>query len=120
MVDFIEEYSTGDLIAIRTTGKIDNKDLDVLLPHIEQRMKQYDTIRFYWEMASFEGWDVVSFLRDRFFELKHFNQFKKIALVGEKGWEEKMAAVMDKFTPARLKYFDLSARAEALQWVRMD
>lgn len=108
----------GDLVAIKTSGKIGKEDLDRLLPEVEERIKQYGKINFYWEMDAFEGWEPISFLRDRLFEIKHLNSFKKIAIVGAKEWEEKLANVMKPFTTAQLKYFNIGQRQEALAWLK--
>ena len=117
MYQYLSE-NAGDLVAVRTTGKLDPADLDRLLPDIKEKIKQFGKIRFFWELDDFEGWTPAGFVKDRFFELKHFNDFKRIAIVGEKGWEEKMATLMKPFTSAALKYFDRSQRLQALQWIR--
>lgn len=117
MYQYLTE-NAGNLLAVRTTGKLDPSDLDTLLPAIKEKIKQHGKIRFFWELDAFEGWTPAAFVEDRFFELKHFNDFSRIAIVGEKKWEEKMASLMKPFTTAELKYFDTSQRQQALQWVQ--
>lgn len=107
----------GNVMAIRTTGKLGRKALDQLLPHIEQAIRQHGKLRFYWEMEAFEGWEPLSFVRDRAFDLKHFNDFERIAMVGDKAWEQRLAGLMKPFTTAQLRYFDLSQKDEAMEWV---
>jgi SpoIIAA-like len=117
MFQYLSEHA-DDLVAVKTSGKLDKDDLDRLLPEIEQKIKQFGKISFFWEMDAFEGWTPVSFAQDRAFDLKHATDFRKIAIVGEKGWEEKLAGVMKFFTSSQLKYFDVTQRQQALNWAR--
>lgn len=117
MYQFLPENS-GDLVALKTSGKLDEQDLNALLPSVEERIRQHGKIRFLWEMSDFGGWTPLSFFRDRLFELKHAADYTRIALVGEKKWEEGLAAFMKVFTPGRLRYFDRSEREQAVAWVK--
>ncbi len=116
MFQYLKEDG-GDIVAIRTSGKLDKNELDALLPQIEERIKKHGKINFFWEMVSFEGWTTLGFLQDRLFDIKHANDFRKIAMVGEKKWEEIIADVLNVFTHAQLKYFDVAQRQEALEWI---
>ncbi len=64
MFQYLSQHS-GDLVAVRTTGKLGKDDLDVLLREMEKKIKPYGKVRFFWEMPSFEGWNLISFLQDR-------------------------------------------------------
>ena len=41
------------------------------------------------------------------FDAKHANDFDKVAMVGEKKWEEKMSDLMGFFSSGEVKYFDI-------------
>jgi SpoIIAA-like len=112
--------NTGDVVAIQTTGKLDKDDLHKLLPEIEARIKQHGKVRFYWEMESFDGWSPLSFLQDRVFDVKHAADFKKIAMVGDRKWEQQLAGIMKPFTKAPLKYFNTTEKESAWQWLKED
>jgi len=117
MFQYLSE-NAEDLVAIKTSEKLDKDDLGRLLPQLEEKIKQYGKIRFFWEMDAFEGWKPTAFLQESLFDIKHLNDFYKIAIVGEKDWQEKLADMMKHFSKAQLKYFNSSQRQEALDWVK--
>ena len=49
--------------------------------------------------------------------MKHANNFICIAIIGEKKWRELMVSLMQPFTSAEGKYFDLAECGEALAWI---
>lgn len=48
---------------------------------------------------------------------EYFSDIERIALVGEKAWEQGMAIFCKPFTAAKVRYFDHDDRSEALEWV---
>ncbi len=117
MYQYLNEHA-GDLIAIRVTGKLDQNDYESLIPEFESKIRQYGKISLYWEMEDFEGWQPKGLLEDLKFDAKHADDYKKIAMVGDKRWEEWMTSLMKPFSSAEIKYFDLSGREQALRWVQ--
>jgi hypothetical protein len=107
-----------NLIATRVTDKLFVKDYRLILPHIENVLKLYDKANWYFEMVAFEGWDLAAFWEDVKFDLKHANDFHKIAMVGEKKWEKWMSKLMHPFTGAEVKYFNMEEKEAAMQWVK--
>jgi hypothetical protein len=54
------------------------------------------------------------------FGLKHFADIEKIAMVGEKKWQQGMATFGKLFTNATIRYFDHTDFAEARKWLDED
>jgi hypothetical protein len=54
------------------------------------------------------------------FDVKHFADIERLALVGESKWEAGMAVFCKPFTTAKIKYFDESKAAEAQEWIRAE
>lgn len=107
-----------DLVGVQFTGKMEDQDYEVLTPILEEKIKVYKQIHFYWEMKDFEGWKPEALWADLKFDLKHANAFKRIAVVGDKKWEKTMSDFMKPFTNAEIRYFDLSHRDQAWAWVK--
>lgn len=51
------------------------------------------------------------------FDIKHPGDFSKIAVVGEKKWHAWMADFMKPFTSAEVRYFEVSERSSAFEWL---
>ena len=114
----ILEQSKNNLIATKATGKLTEDDYNLLLPVLYEKLKQYPKLRWYFEMEDFDGWQLKAFWKDAKFDMKHANDFEKVAMVGEKKWQEWMTDLMKPFTSAELKYFDLSQTQEAMRWIK--
>jgi hypothetical protein len=49
-------------------------------------------------MRDFQGWDARALWEDIKWDAKHFNQIERVAMVGDKKWQEWMAAFCKPFT----------------------
>ncbi len=106
-----------DLVAVSISGHLEKHDYDQILPLMEKKIQQFGKINLYWEMIAFEGWHLDSLWKDLKFDVKHVNDFRKVAIVGDKKWEEWIATMIKPFTSAEVKYFKVLQRDEAILWV---
>lgn len=113
----ILEQTEGNIIATKATAKLTQRDYEKILPVLNDKLNKYPKIRWYFEMEDFEGWELKAFWEDVKFDAKHAADFDKVAMVGEKKWEEWMADLMKPFTAAEVKYFDAVQREEAIKWI---
>ena len=111
------ETTKGDLIAIRLTGSLVKQDYDQLLPILESKIKQFGKIDLYWEMDGVDSWQPGGLWQDIKFDVQHVNSFNKVAIVGDKKWEEWIAKIIKPFTTAEIGYFETTQKAEAMAWV---
>jgi hypothetical protein len=54
------------------------------------------------------------------FDLKHWKDIERLAIVGDKKWEKGMAAFCKPFTKAQIRYFDAAQVAEAREWLESE
>ena len=52
------------------------------------------------------------------FGVKHYDDLERIALFGERKWEEWMAMICEPFTRASVRYFESSEIEKAWEWLR--
>jgi hypothetical protein len=64
-------------------------------------------------MRDFHGWDAPALWEDIKWDAKHFNQVERVAMVGDKKWQEWMAAFCRPFTTGKVRYFDRNLTARA-------
>lgn len=91
--------------------------MDKLLPILQEKIQHFQKARWYYHMKDFYGWKIAAFLKDIKFDLKHANDFEKVAMVGEKKWQDLMTQAMKPFTLAEIKYFNLEDEQEAKDWI---
>lgn len=117
MIEFIEP-TYGNLVATRASGKLVKEDYDKILPVLNKLEGKNPKIRWYFEMApDFEGWSLEAAVKDLKFDISHAKLLEKVAMVGDKKWEKLLTGLMNPFTSAEVKYFELSQKEEAQVWI---
>ncbi|GEO05444.1 hypothetical protein AAE02nite_31080 [Adhaeribacter aerolatus] len=106
-----------DLVAVSVSGNLEKHDYDQIIPVLEMKIAQFGKINLYWEMIGLEGWHLSGLWQDLKFDVKHINNFRKIAIVGDKKWEEWIATMIRPFTTAEVKYYNELQREDAMAWV---
>jgi hypothetical protein len=105
------------VLIVIAKGKLSKEDYEAFVPAIERLIKEEGKVRLIFEMHDFHGWEAGALWEDIKFDLKHFADIERLALVGDKKWEEWMAKFCQPFTTADIRYFDQSRAAEAESWI---
>jgi SpoIIAA-like len=113
----LSEQNGGKLLEVRVSGKLAHQDYEQFVPEFERLVKQHGKIRILFEMTDFHGWQAAALWDDIKFDMKHFADIERLAMVGEKKWEKGMSVFCKPFTTAKIRYFDRAQIAEARAWV---
>jgi hypothetical protein len=105
---------------VRASGKLSKEDYDHYLPEDERLLNEDGKIRLLFEMQDFHGWKTGGLWEDIKFDLKHFADIERLAMVGHRKWEEWMSTFCKPFISAEIRYFDEERRAEAQGWIVAD
>lgn len=116
MFEFLPQ-TERDLVALRLSGTLDRNDYEAMLPEIKKHLQDFGSLRLYWEMDDFHGWTAGGIWEDGIFDARHAWDFTRIAMVGEKKWQEWMTKLIKPFTSAEVRYFDVTEREKALAWI---
>ena len=76
-----------------------------------------DQLRVLFDMTGFHGWEAGALWEDIKFDVNHFGDIERLAMVGETKWEHGMATFCKPFTKATIRYFDHADAAEARTWL---
>lgn len=112
----LKEMAAGKVLDIYVSGKLAKDDYKHLVPEVERLIEQHGKIRVLLEMKDFHGWDAGGLWEDIKFDLKHFSDVERVAMVGEKKWQKGMSQFCRPFTTAKVRYFDQAALDEAREW----
>ena len=107
----------GKLLMLHVSGKLHKDDYTRFVPEIEQSLEKNGKLRILMEMRDFHGWDVGALWQDIKFDVKHFSDIERVAMVGDQRWEQWMAIFCKPFTTAKIKYFPAGQEVEARTWV---
>lgn len=105
------------LVEIKVSGKLVKEDYASFVPEFERLIRQHGKLRVLFEMSDFHGWELSALWEDLKFDLKHFHDIERLAMVGDKKWEKGMSVFCKPFTTADVKYFDAEDRAAAMVWL---
>ena len=116
----VELHEDGKILVIKLTGKLAKEDYEQFAPEVDRLIEQHGKLRMLVQMHDFHGWTAGALWQDIKFDLKHFRQIERLALVGEKTWEHGMATFCKPFTTATIRYFDRSEAEQAETWIHAD
>ena len=112
--------SGSKVVRVSVTGKLTTEDYELFVPAIEKLFEEHGKIRILFVMHDFHGWTPGALWQDIKFDVKHFRDIERIAMVGEKAWEHGMASFCKPFTSAKIRYFDREQLDEAQKWIEED
>jgi len=113
----VEKEQAGKVIEIHVEGKLSKEDYDQFVPQVEGLIQQHGKLRLLVDLHDFHGWEASALWEDIKFDVKHFRDFDKLAIVGEKRWERGMAAFCKPFTTATVRYFNRDEAQRAHEWI---
>ena len=114
----INEEIGGKVLAIHVKGKLAKADYEYFVPEFEKLVREHGKLRVLFYMTDFHGWEAGALWDEIKFDIKHFADIERIAVVGDKKWEHGMATFYKPFTQATIRYFDQANAAEARKWLR--
>jgi hypothetical protein len=117
MAVVLNEVNGGKLLEVEVSGKLLVEDYQRFVPEFEQLVAQHGKIRVLFQMTDFHGWTAGALWDDIKFDLKHFRDIERLAIVGESKWQEGMSMFCKPFTTATIRYFDHEHLAEARAWL---
>ena len=113
----ILEFTKNNVIATKAQENLTEADIQKIHPLIHNIVYHGQKVRWYFEMQDFTGWDMKGLWADLKMDLSHANDYEKIAMVGEKKWQDWITRFMKPFTNADIRYFDLEEKQKAKEWI---
>ena len=113
----LQEEEGGRVLVVGLSGKLTREDYERFVPEVDRLVRQHGKIRVLVRMHDFHGWTLGALWEDIKFDLKHFRDIDRLALVGDRKWEAGMAVFCKPFTTATIRYFDEARAEEAHQWI---
>ncbi|TXK33241.1 STAS/SEC14 domain-containing protein [Pontibacter qinzhouensis] len=117
MLQVLEE-SRGDLFAVQLSGHIDKQDYNIMLPMLEEKIKQHGKIDVLAEVADLKDVSLEALWEEIKFDFRHAADFRKVAVVGEPKWLDWLTLAASPFTTAKIKHFPPQQRLDALNWIK--
>ena len=117
MAATIHETNGGKVLEVDVSGKLTHDDYQRFVPAFEHLVERHGRIRVLFVMAGFHGWEAAALWDDIKFDVKHFSDIDRLAMVGDTKWQQGMSAFCRPFTSATIRYFDSAAIDDARAWL---
>jgi hypothetical protein len=113
----IKRINETFFIKMKLVGKLTHEDYKTIVPMIENSLKnvEHPDVSLLVDATQFEGWSLEAAFDDLKIGLKHNEDFKKIAFVGNKSWQEYGIKISNWFMFGTMEYFE--KMDEAKNWL---
>jgi hypothetical protein len=113
----LEEELGGKVLRVHVSETLSKEDYELFAPEVQRLIADHGKIRVLFDMQAFRGWNAGALWEDIKFNLGHFNDIERLAMVGEKKWQQWMAVFCKPFTTAKIRYFDQGEVDQAQAWL---
>lgn len=98
-------------------GTVRKADYELFRPHVEGRLEKHDKTSLLVHVAELSGFTPAALWEDLKFDVAHYNDVERLAVVGEDTSREWMATISKPFSAADIKYFTEAQLDDARNWV---
>ena len=107
-------------IGFKLSGKLHHGDYKSFVPTVEAVLAAQGKVRLFAQFEDFHGADLHAVWDDLKFGFKHYGDFERIAMVGDRRWEKWLVQMSKPFTKAKMMFFDRSEVHAAWKWLQGD
>jgi hypothetical protein len=113
--------TTGGVVTVRITGKLTHPELRAAQKSMAENLQQQSRMCILVLAQGFQGWERGGDWGDLSFQMENDPSIKKMAVVGEKKWEELALIFAGKgFREFPVEYFPTADLAKARAWLATD
>lgn len=116
----IERVDERFFLSMKVVGKLTHEDYQTITPMIDAALEGVSDpkVNVLIDGSEMEGWELRAAWDDFKMGLKHGSEFKKIAIVGNKKWQQNVAKMGGWFISGTVKYFE--SEDDALKWLQAE
>ena len=113
----IERVNKSVYLSLKAVGKLTHQDYETITPMIDSALEgvTHPKVKVLIDGTEMEGWDLRAAWDDFKLVLKHGASFEKIAIYGNRDWQEISAKIGAWFLSGEVRYFD--SCEDAVAWL---
>jgi len=114
----IERVGNEFFLSLTAVGRLTHADYENITPIIDSALDgvQEPKVKVLVDGTEMEGWEPRAAWDDFKLGLKHGSEFEKVAIYGNKNWQEITARIGSWFVSGEVKYFE--SCNDALDWLQ--
>jgi hypothetical protein len=108
----------GDVVSVRLLGKLEPSAYDGVSEEIDNLMSRSEHVRLILDLREFDGWSGLAALGDHLSLVREHRRVpERIAVIGDKAWQNLAEKVVSRFVNARTQFFDADDFEGAKAWI---
>ncbi|WP_112477970.1 STAS/SEC14 domain-containing protein [Vibrio variabilis] len=113
----LERIGNESVIMLKATGKLTHEDYEVITPVLESSLQEVsaDHIKMLVDITEFSGWELRAAWDDFKLGLKFGVNIEKIAIYGDKNWQELASKIGSWFIAGNMASF--GNYQDAIEWL---
>lgn len=113
----IERSGSEFFLSLKAIGKLTHQDYQTITPMIDSALESVKDpkVKALIDGTEMEGWEFRAAWDDFKLGLKHGNEFVKVAIYGNKNWQEITAKIGSWFISGDIRYFE--SLEDAVSWL---
>jgi len=113
----IERVQNNFFLSLKAIGKLTHQDYQVITPMIDAALREVDSpkVKAVFDVTEMQGWEFRAAWDDFKLGLKHGSEFEKIAIYGNKHWQEIISKIGSWFISGEVEYFE--SYQQAIDWL---
>jgi hypothetical protein len=117
-VTFSIDWGNPSFIGVRATGRLSWSDYTRFeQDFIRELVRRGGYSPLLLDVRGWRGWTAGGFIRDLMFNARHFSNFPRIAVIGDRPWHKWLTVAAKPIFIARMRYFDAAVERQAADWV---
>lgn len=123
---FSIDTANGGYIRIHATGRLRASDYDTMEPPLEaelarralrQAQDERRRIPLLLDLTGWRGWTAGGLVRDIRFDIRHRKSFPRIAVLGDRAWQQWLTYAAKPVFSGEMRYFDATRERQAAEWM---
>ncbi|MCB0196344.1 MAG: STAS/SEC14 domain-containing protein [Anaerolineae bacterium] len=112
------DQSSEDVLGFKASGDISKADYETMIPAVEAALQTYETVHMLLDLTEFKGEKAEAWGADLKFGRDYHKKISKMAIVGDKKWEEWLTKVAGPFYAVEAKFYHSAEIDSAWAWLR--
>lgn len=107
----------ADRVILEVSGTIEKQDYEHIVPQLEKVVDDYGKIRALVEFNDFDGWKPNALVDELRFDIRHRNDVKRLAILGESKTQEWLTRLAAPIFSGEVRFFPKAQIQEAKAWL---
>jgi hypothetical protein len=114
----IESVGSDIFLSLKAQGKLTHHDYETIIQMIDSALAAVTEpkVKMLFDGSELDGWELRAVWDDFKLRLKHGKEFVKVAIYGNKRWDQMAAKVGNWFTSGEVHFFD--DYGQAISWLK--